>query len=163
MESAARGEERTWSNVRMFLLLLLRDVQRHRAIGFTVDKLLHFRIRTRTDFIRRTLRDNATASKHNHPCRDTKSARHIVRHHHCGHVTAMSQFEGELIDHCGHDRIESRRGLVAEKQLRIERERTRQANALFHSAAYFSWFEIFKTSQPDHLKFLFHNLFDFIS
>src|SRR6266567_2197073 len=145
MESAARGEERTWSNVGMFLLLLLRDVQRHRAIGFTVDKLLHFRIRTRADFIRCTLCDNATASKHNHPCRDTKSARHIVRH-----------------NHCGHDWVESRGRLVAEKQLRIERERTRQANALFHSAAYLSRFEILKTSQPDHLKFLFHNLFDFI-
>src|SRR6266702_8127246 len=162
MESAARGEERTWSNVGMFLLLLLRDVQRHRAIGFTVDKLLHFRIRTRADFIRCTLCDSATASKHNHPCRDTKSARHIVRHNQCGHVAAMSQLKGELIDYCGDDRVESRGRLVAEKQLRIERERTRQANALFHSAAYLSRFEILKTSQPDHLQFLFHNLFDFI-
>jgi hypothetical protein len=37
-----------------------------------------------------------------------------------------------------------------------------QANALFHSTADFSWFKIFKPGQPDHLKFSFHNLFDFI-
>src|SRR6266513_5553711 len=115
MKPGACREERTRSDMWMIVVLLLRNVQRHRAIGFTVDKLLHFRIRTRTDFIRRTLRDNATASKHNHTCRDTKSARHIVRHHHCGHVAAMSQFDGELIDHCGHDWVESGGRLVAEK------------------------------------------------
>jgi hypothetical protein len=67
-----------------------------------------------------------------------------------------------LINNRRHDRIQSGCRLVAEKQLRIEREGTRQANALFHSAADFSWFKIFKPGQPDHLKFSFHNLFDFI-
>src|SRR5207247_9959472 len=100
MKPGACRDEGTRSDMGMVVVLLLRDVQWHRAIGFAVDKLVDFRIRTRADFIRRTLRDNATASKHNHTCRDTKSARHIIRRHPCGHVAARSHDQGKLIDPC---------------------------------------------------------------
>ena len=58
--------------------------------------------------------------------------------------------------------IEPRSWLVAKKQFRIERERTRQANSLFHPTADFVRLKILKTGQSHHLEFLFHDLFDFI-
>lgn len=162
MKSMARAEEWTRFNMRMVFVLFLREIQWDRAVGFAVDELLHFGIGAVADFIGRTLRDNAAASKHNHPGRDAKSARHVVRHDDGGHMAAMSEFERQLIDYRGHDRIEPRGRLVTEQQLGIERECTRQANPLFHSTADFIRFKIFKASQSNHLKLLFYDLFDFV-
>ena len=78
----------------MMLMLILREVQGYRSVGFTVDKLLHLGVGTGADFLRRTLRDNIPVSEHNHPCRDTKCTRHIMRHHDRGHVAPMSQLKG---------------------------------------------------------------------
>lgn len=162
MKSSARGD--TWPrlNVRMVFVFFLEEVQGYWAVGFTIDELLHLRIGAVSDFIGRSLSDYAAAAKHNHPGRDAKSARHVVRDHHRRHVAAVSKFERQLIDHRGHDWIESRGRLVAKQQLGIERERAGQANPFFHSTANFIRFQIFKSSQSNHLKFLFYDLFDFV-
>ena len=90
MKSVARAKKRTRLNVGMVFVLFLREIQWYRAVGSAVDELLHFGIGAGADFIRRTLCDNAAASKHNHPGPDAKSARHIVRHDDSGHMAAVS-------------------------------------------------------------------------
>jgi len=162
MKSSARGD--TWSrlNVRMVFVFFLEEVQGYWAVGFAFDELLHLGIGAVSDFIGRSLGDNAAASKHNHPRGDAKSARHVVRDDHRGHVAAVSKFERQLIDHRGHDWIESRGRFIAKQQLGIERERARQANPFFHSAANFIRFQFFKSGQSNHLKFLFHDPLDLV-
>ena len=91
MKSVARAKKRTRFNVRMVFVLFLREIQWYRAVGFAVNKLMHLGIWAGADFIRRTLCDNPVASKHNHPGRDAKSARHIVRHNHGGHMAAAKE------------------------------------------------------------------------
>ena len=54
MEAAARGNERTRGDVLM--ILLLREIQRHGAVGFAVDELLHLGVRVVADFVGRSLR-----------------------------------------------------------------------------------------------------------
>src|SRR6266540_6342174 len=163
MKSTARRDTWTRFNVRMSLMFFLEEVQGHGAIRFAFDELLYFRIGAGADFIWRTLRDNATASKHNHPRANAERARHIVRDNHCRHAVSPGQFQRQRIDDCGHDWVKPRGWLVAEKQLGIERERARKSHAFFHSAADFGGFKIFKTGQADHLKFLLHDVFDFLN
>ena len=99
------------------------------------------------------MRDDLAVVEHDHAGRDAKGARHVVGHDDRGHAAFAGQLEGEFVDHRGHDRIESGSRLVAEEQLRIEREGAGQADALFHSAADLGRFEIFETRQADHLQF----------
>ena len=88
MKSAARGDTWTRLNVRMVLVLFLKEVQWHRAVRFAFDELLHLGMGAGADFIWRTLRDNATGSKHNHPRSDAERARHIMRDHDRRHASS---------------------------------------------------------------------------
>src|SRR4030095_8937934 len=55
IESAARSDERSRFHTGMIFVLFLRNIQRHRAVGFAMDELLHLGIRARADFIWCTL------------------------------------------------------------------------------------------------------------
>ena len=88
MKPATRGDTWAWRNVRMILVFFLKEVQWHGAVRFAFDELLHLGIGAGADFIWRTLRDNATGSKHNHPGADSKRARHVVRDNHCRHAAS---------------------------------------------------------------------------
>ena len=51
-ESVLGGNERARLHVGVMLVLVLRKIQGHGAVGFAVDKLLHFGIRAGANFVR---------------------------------------------------------------------------------------------------------------
>ena len=105
MKSTARRD--TWPrfNMLMFLVLFLRKIQRHGAVSFAVDKLLHFGIGVVPNFIWCALRNNTAVAEHDHARRDTKGAGHIVGNYYGGHVSPMRQFQSKFVNDCGHDWI----------------------------------------------------------
>src|SRR6266403_2163228 len=66
---------------------------------------------------------------------DGEDARELVRHHHDGGVEAVAQVEDQVIEPPRAQRIESRRRLVEEEDVRIERHGARQPGAFGHAAA----------------------------
>src|ERR1044071_2223894 len=100
------GNERARLDVRMVLVIVLRKIQRHGAVGFAVDELLHFWIRVGANFVWSTLRDDGAASEHNHSGRNAKRARHVVGYNDRGHALSVGELERELVHDCGHDGIE---------------------------------------------------------
>src|SRR6185437_13418926 len=65
---------------------------------------------------------------------DRHQAVEIVRHHEDGKIETRPQILDQLVEGSGADRVEPSRRLVEEQQLRIERQRARQAGALLHAA-----------------------------
>src|SRR5712664_721860 len=66
---------------------------------------------------------------------DGKDAGELVRHDHDGGAEAVAQIEDEIVEPPRAHRVEPRRRLVEEEDVRVERHRARQAGALRHAAA----------------------------
>src|SRR4030095_6582942 len=124
MKSITCRNEGARFNVLMVLVVFLRKVQRHWTVSLAVNELLHFRVWIVANFVGRSLRDDATVTKHDHASRNAKGAGHIVGYYHCSHVGPMRQFQGECIYHRGHDWVEPGSRFIAEQQFRVESKRT---------------------------------------
>src|SRR4051812_6552215 len=66
---------------------------------------------------------------------DGEDARELMCHDHDGGAQAVAQIEDEVVEPPRADRVEARRRLVEEEDIRIERHRARQAGALPHASA----------------------------
>src|SRR5207237_3340840 len=66
---------------------------------------------------------------------DGEDALELVRHHHDGGAEAVAQIEDQVVEPPRAQRVEARRRLVEEEDVRVERHRARQAGALRHAAA----------------------------
>src|SRR5205085_4652296 len=66
---------------------------------------------------------------------DRENARKLMRDDDRRSAEARLQLEDELVEETRADRIESRRRLVEEKDLRVERHRSCEPGAFLHSAA----------------------------
>ena len=64
--------------------------------------------------------------------RDARGLLHVVRHD--DDRIALLQLEDELLDLARRDRVEGRAGLVHQEDLRLDRERARDAEALLLAA-----------------------------
>src|SRR5215467_8770463 len=93
MKAEPRGPKWARPYQLVILMLFLRKIQRNRTVSFAFNKLLHFRIRTCADLVRRALGDDVAVAKHDHSRRDTKSAGHIMADNHCRHAPASSQVQ----------------------------------------------------------------------
>ena len=77
-----------------------------------------------------------------------------------GDADLASAIEGQLVDHGGHDRVESRGGFVTEQEFRIESEGAGEADPFSHSSAQLGRFKILKTSEANKFELHFHDHFD---
>src|SRR6267154_2246189 len=68
---------------------------------------------------------------------DGEDARELVCDDHDGGAQAVAQIEDEIVEPPRADRVEARRRLVEEEDVRIERHRARQAGALPHASTDF--------------------------
>src|SRR5580658_2005422 len=57
----------------------------------------------------------------------------VVRHNNRRHLMFPLEFENQFVDFSRADRIQTSRRFVEKKNLRLQRQRARQANALLHS------------------------------
>ena len=72
----------------------------------------------------------------------------FVRHHHHCCAETCRELENLVIKESGADRVQSRRGLIKEKDLGIECHGPGQAGSLPHPAADLRGIEFLKTRQP---------------
>src|SRR2546427_7772902 len=80
---------------------------------------------------------------------DGEDALELVRHHHDGGAEAVPQIEDQVVEPPRAQRVEARRGLVEEEDVRIERHRARQTGALPHAAADLRGVVVLESRQTD--------------
>ena len=100
----------------------------------TVEIGLEPRIVGKQELADRTGGDNLFMPKHRDPVADRKQAVEIVRDHEHSEAERLLQRADEIVEIAGGNRVEARGRLVEEHDLRIERERPRQRDALGHAA-----------------------------
>ena len=79
---------------------------------------------------------------------------------HGGYPNLASAVEGQLVDHRGHDGVETGCWLVAEEEFGIQREGTGKADAFPHSSTELGGFKIFEAGEADELQLHFHDHLD---
>ena len=62
-----------------------------------------------------------------------------MRHHDHGGAEALAQLQNQIVQQPRADRIESRRGLIEEKDLRVQGHRPGEPGPLLHTAADLGW------------------------
>ena len=148
----------------MFQVIILRKAEGNRAVRLPADELLQKGVGVGSDFVRGSLGDNlslaGSVSQHEHMSGNAKAASHIVAYDYGGDADLASAIEGQLVDHGGHDRVESRGGFVTEQKFRIESEGAGEADPFSHSSAQFGRFKILKTSEANKFELHFDDHFD---
>jgi hypothetical protein len=148
----------------MFQVIILRKTKGNWAIRLSTDELLQEGVRVGSDFFRGSLGDNlslaGSVSQHEHMSGNAKAAGHIVADDYGGDADLASAIEGQLVDHGGHDRVESRGGFVTEQEFRIESEGAGEADTFSHSTAELGRFEIFKTGESNKFELHFNDHFN---
>src|SRR5208337_735295 len=84
---------------------------------------------------------------------DHEDAREVVRDDHNRGAQAVAELDDQFIEESGAYRIESRRRLVKEEHVRIQRHCARQRGALLHAAADLAWIIVFETLKSDQREF----------
>jgi hypothetical protein len=77
-----------------------------------------------------------------------------------GDADLASAIEGQLVNHGGHDRVESGCGFVTEKEFRIESEGAGEADPFSHPTTELGRFEIFKTGEANKFELHFNDHLD---
>ena len=100
----------------------------------TVEIGLEPRVVGKQELADRTGGDDLLMPEHRDPVADRKQAVEIVRDHEDGQAQGLLQRADEIVEIAGRNGIESRGRFVEKDDLRVERERPRQRNALGHAA-----------------------------
>src|SRR5689334_4086136 len=90
------------------------------------QKVLHPRVRRVREELARRPRGGdrpALGVEEDAVVADREDARQLVRHHHDGGAQAVAQLEDQVVEPARADRIEPRRWLVEEEDVRVERDR----------------------------------------
>src|SRR3954447_4790074 len=93
---------------------------------------------------------------------DRERRLNVVRDDDRGHVQLRLQVDDHLVDLLRRDRIESGRRLVVEDHLRIEHDRSRQADALAHAAREIDRHQMLGVRQVHQLQPLAHRARDLV-
>src|SRR3546814_8888622 len=98
-----------------------------------------------------SLHDALPLLDHRDPVGDLARARHVVGDRQRRRAQAAHAFEDQLVDHVGHDRVEARRRLVEEDDLRSD-EHTSELQSLMRTPYAFSCLQKIQISPSPHLQ-----------
>ena len=100
------------------------------------------------------------AEQHAHVVRHRAGDVDVVRHDEDGGVDLGVDVDDQLAQVGGTDRVQTRVGLVAEDDLRVEHQRAGQAGTLAHTAGDLAGELLLVTAQTDHVQLLHDDVTD---
>ena len=117
-------------------------------------------LRALLDLLGRAHGQDVAAIDQNDAVGDQEGAGQFVRHDDDAHGVCLLEVQDEIVDAGGHDRVEPRRRLIEEQDLRVHRQRAGDGGALLHAAAQLRGAEAFETAEAHLLQLDPHHDFD---